>query len=437
MNCTRILLLVQELSAQGSAVLIQAASKRNLLQLWRKNCLQNSRLAPVRSLHRSASLGTANLPDRRDKKHNEESTTKSMVTVEDIFDHAANDGKTKATFQKALELFCQRDVRRRGHVEFIYAAVKKMPEFGVEKDIDVYNKILDVFPKNVFVPRNFFQRVFNYYPRQQECGLHVLDQMENHGVMPNKHTKFLLLQIFGDASHPIRKYQRIMYWFPKFKQIDPYPLPNPLPQDPVDLARLSLQRIAADLDAQVTVYQLPHEEISDFGKPIHHPHIVGIQGPDQQSLLAQHNPDRPLFVEGPFRLWLKKTCVYYYVLRAELLPPEERKEETIDPQRSFFYPLHLDIDLDRFYWDDLDFDIDEVEEGPVFAMCMAGAGDQATLAKWIVGLQETNPILSQTPIVFRLTPGPQELQLNADSEDKEKNEKMSHSDIQMRSLKTS
>lgn len=35
-------------------------------------------------------------------------------------------------------------------------------------------------------------------------------------------------------------------------------------------------------------------------------------------------------------------------------------------------------------------------------MCMAGAHDQATLAKWIQGLQETNPALAQVPVVFRL-----------------------------------
>nr|XP_020647245.1 evolutionarily conserved signaling intermediate in Toll pathway, mitochondrial [Pogona vitticeps] len=432
MNCMRTLLLAQELSSWRSAVPLQAASKRNLLRQWRKNCLQNSRLAPVRSIHQSAELGTAKLPVQRDPKHSKESTTRALEPVENVFERASKDGKTKAAFQKALELFCQQDVRRRGHIEFIYAAVKKMPEFGVQKDINVYNKILDVFPKDVFVPRNFIQRIFNHYPRQQECGVYVLDQMESYGVMPNKQTQFLLLQIFGDASHPIKKYQRMMYWIPKFRQLNPYPVPDPLPEDPVDLARLSLQRIAADLDAKVTVYQLPHEEILDSGKPISHPHIVGIQSPDQQSLLAQHNPERPLFVEGPFRLWLKNTCVYYYVLRAQLLPPEERKEEIIDPQRNFFYPMYLDIDLERFHWDDLEFDIDEVEEAPVFAMCMAGAGDQATLAKWIVGLEETNPILNQTLVVFRLTPGPQELQLNTDSDDEEKNEKTRSSDFEMR-----
>lgn len=43
-----------------------------------------------------------------------------------------------------------------------------------------------------------------------------------------------------------------------------------------------------------------------------------------------------------------------------------------------------------------------VTEGPVFAMCMAGAHDQATLVKWIQGLQETNPTLAQVPVIFRL-----------------------------------
>lgn len=74
--------------------------------------------------------------------------------------------------------------------------------------------------------------------------------------MPNIETKVLLMQIFGEKSHPMRKYERIMYWFPKFKNINPLPVPNQLPEDPVDLARFSLTRIANDLDAKVSVYQV-------------------------------------------------------------------------------------------------------------------------------------------------------------------------------------
>lgn len=76
------------------------------------------------------------------------------------------------------------------------------------------------------------------------------------GIVPNIETKVLLVQIFGEKSHPMRKYQRIMYWFPKFKNINPFPVPKQLPEDPVDLARFSLTRIANDLNAKVSIYQV-------------------------------------------------------------------------------------------------------------------------------------------------------------------------------------
>ncbi|XP_028678637.2 evolutionarily conserved signaling intermediate in Toll pathway, mitochondrial [Erpetoichthys calabaricus] len=350
---------------------------------------------------------------RRDPSQSEESQNKpdkTLISYDNLFERAALDSKNKATFSHVLDVFKNKDIRRRGHVEFIYAALKKMPEFGVEQDLAIYNKLLDVFPKEVFIPRNFIQRMFNHYPRQQECGVQILEQMENYGVLPNVETKVLLIQIFGKKSHPIRKYQRLMYWFPRFKHVNPYPVPRELPQDPVDLARFSLHRIAADLNAKVTVYQMPSSDHNEDGNLVCQPYIVGIQSPDQREVLAKHRPNRPVFVEGPFPLWLKRTCVYYYVLRADPLPPEEKVEEPVDPERNFFYPLELELDYDRDLGDDEDFDVDEVEEGPVYAMCMTDSGDRDTLAKWISGLQETNPILGCTPTVFRLDSGPSEVQ---------------------------
>uniref|UniRef100_A0A3B5L1P2 Evolutionarily conserved signaling intermediate in Toll pathway, mitochondrial n=1 Tax=Xiphophorus couchianus TaxID=32473 RepID=A0A3B5L1P2_9TELE len=347
---------------------------------------------------------------------NDTKKTKSLVTQEDLFEQVAKESKTKATFNQVIDVFTKRDIRRRGHVEFIYAALKKMPEFGVERDLTVYNKLLDVFPKEVFVPRNFIQRMFNHYPRQQECGVQVLEQMESYGIMPNIETKVLLVQIFGEKSHPIRKYQRIMYWFPKFKHVNPFPIPQPLPEDAVDLAVLSLTRIANDLDAKTTVYQLPFTDITESGEEISFPHIVGIQSPNQMELLAKHNPNRPVFVEGPFPLWLKKTCVYYYILRADPTPPEEKEEEVYDPERCFYYPLQLDLDLDRDLGDEENFDVDDLDEGPVFAMCMTSRGDQTTLNQWISGLQQNNPILGRIPTLFRLDAGTRELEGVADTE---------------------
>lgn len=404
--------------ATAKKELVRVAVKCTSSQvLFVTRCTQNVTSCTSKAFHTGTCASTTKpttWTNKNDKS--KDSSSKALVTYDDLFEKASKESKTKATFNKVLDVFCKKDIRRRGHVEFIYTALRKMPEFGVERDIAVYNKILDVFPKEVFVPRNFIQRMFNHYPRQQECGVEVLEQMENYGVMPNNETKVLLIQIFGPKGHPVRKFQRIMYWFPKFKHVNPYPVPDPLPIDPVDLSRICLQRIAADMDAKVTVYQIPSLEVSEDGQVTTQSHIVGIQSPDQQSLLAKHNPDRPVFVEGPFPLWMKTTCVYYYILRADPLPPGEREEEKIDAERNFYYPMELDFDLERDLGDDFEFDVDEVEEGPVFALCMAGTGDQATLAKWVSGLQQVNPVLGRAPVIFCLNSGPHELQTTTESD---------------------
>lgn len=100
---------------------------------------------------------------------------------EDLFRPSGNGEQDKASFLNAVRSFGEHNVRKRGHVDFIYLALRKMPEFGVERDLSVYNLLLDVFPKEVFRPRNAIQRIFVHYPRQQECGVAVLEQMERHG----------------------------------------------------------------------------------------------------------------------------------------------------------------------------------------------------------------------------------------------------------------
>ncbi|XP_032321618.1 evolutionarily conserved signaling intermediate in Toll pathway, mitochondrial isoform X2 [Camelus ferus] len=242
---------------------------------------------------------------------------KALARHEELFRQAPDAAQDKASFVRAVQNFTQHNVHKRGHIDFIYLALRKMREYGVERDLAVYNLLLDIFPKEVFRPRSIIQKIFIHYPRQQECGIAVLEQMENHGVMPNKETEFLLIQIFGRKSYPMLKLVRMKLWFTRFKNINPFPVPRDLPQDPIDLARLALRHMEPNLSARVTIYQMPlPKDATDAADPTE-PHIV-------------------------------------------------------------------------------------VEEGPVFAICMTGAHDQATLAKWIQGLQETNPALAQIPVVFRL-----------------------------------
>lgn len=146
----------------------------------------------IRHFHSSpVCANRSSVPAAKHFSEDKNKKNSSALTHVDLFDHVAGEFKTKATFKKAIDVYVKSDVRRRGHVEFIYAALKKMPEFGVERDLAVYNKLLDVFPKEVFVARNFIQRMFNHYPRQQECGVQLLEQMENYGECSSLSSQFV------------------------------------------------------------------------------------------------------------------------------------------------------------------------------------------------------------------------------------------------------
>ena len=72
---------------------------------------------------------------------------------------------------------------------------------------------------------NVWQRDNFHFPRQQNCALAVLEQMERNGVMLDEDMVALTVKIFGDWTHVVRKAKRQLYWLPKFKNANPYPVP--------------------------------------------------------------------------------------------------------------------------------------------------------------------------------------------------------------------
>lgn len=70
-----------------------------------------------------------------------------------------------------------------------------------------------------------WQRDNMHYPRHQNCGIQILEQMERNGVILDEDFVRLTIKIFGDWTHVVRKAKRQLYWLPKFKNFNPYPIP--------------------------------------------------------------------------------------------------------------------------------------------------------------------------------------------------------------------
>lgn len=168
------------------------------------------------------------------------------------------ENKNKSTYLDMIRIFVNRDnVHRRGHVEFIYAALKNMESFGVHKDLEVYKSLIDVLPKGKFIPTNLIQAEFMHYPKQQQCIVDLLEQMEDNGVMPDYEMEDILLNIFGRRAHPLKKFWRMMYWMPKFKNLSPWPVPDPVPNDVLELAKHAIERISSvDVQSKLSIYEV-------------------------------------------------------------------------------------------------------------------------------------------------------------------------------------
>lgn len=67
----------------------------------------------------------------------------------------------------------------------------------------------------------------------------------------------MLLNVFGKRGFPLRKFWRMMYWMPKFKNLSPWHLPDELPNDTLELAKMAIQRITSvDAEMKINVWQV-------------------------------------------------------------------------------------------------------------------------------------------------------------------------------------
>ncbi|KAI5728670.1 hypothetical protein M8J77_019323 [Diaphorina citri] len=306
------------------------------------------------------------------------------------------DQKNKDSFLEMIDVFIEITRKRSGHVEFIDSALKYMKEFGVHKDLEVYKALINVLPKGKLVPENFLQSEFMHYPKQQNCIINLLEQMEDNGVIPDWETQDILVNIFGERGYPVRKYYRMMYWMPKFRHASPWSLPSPVPSDAFQLAKLAIERImSVDARATVTVY-----DTKDIPEAIDHTWIVSGSSEAQKELIAAHPTDKPIYVEGGFRIWLRDQSIVYYILRADPGPAQEYEQDDPDDLRNLIDPFSIP---DLFVLKKKHPTVHEQADGVILGVAATGTSSQDSLLSWVRALEKDgNPHLGQVPIMFTM-----------------------------------
>ncbi|SPP80243.1 evolutionarily conserved signaling intermediate in Toll pathway, mitochondrial [Drosophila guanche] len=356
------------------------------------------------ALHKHYSADEANRDGKQNPNAKRAGTggSKSLPAVRNVF--ATAQDKTKDTYLTMVEIFGERDVHRRNHVEFIYAALKHMPDFGVENDLEVYKALINVMPKGKFIPTNLFQAEFMHYPKQQQCIIDLLEQMEDFGVMPDYEMEAMLLNVFGNKGHPLRKYWRMMYWMPKFKNLSPWPLPNPVPDDTLEIAKLAVERMCTvDLRSQINVF-----ETKELNDAVDETWIVSGMSPEQSKLLREHSRQKALYIEGPFHIWIRNRRINYFTLRADadaefLAQLDERQLDEDDVSNievPFFGrpPPRRHNQLGKLR------SVHQQDDGTIFAICATGTSTKDSLLSWIRLLEANgNPSIGEVPVLFRFT----------------------------------
>ncbi|XP_047343286.1 evolutionarily conserved signaling intermediate in Toll pathway, mitochondrial [Vespa velutina] len=323
--------------------------------------------------------------------YKEEETKKSNTLMISLFENAKE--KRKETFIDIIRIY-EQEKYKRGQIAFIKLALKYMKDYGINKDIEVYKALLNIFPKGPYIPKNYFNVVFKYYPKHQDTAIDLLQQMEDNNIIPDEEIQDILLNIFGKHGRPLKKLWRMLYWMPKFKNLNPWPVPIPVPTDPKILARIAIQKISS-VDVTTLISEF---ETKDIEESIEDTWIISAMSPIQKDLVAQHfklRKDLPMYVEGPFKIWIANQSVDYFILRSD---PEKSTYEYEDPDdvskiKIPFWKTNKIVEAPTVH---------EQEDGVYFAICATGTSSKDSAVSWIRHLQKNNPVLEKILILIKL-----------------------------------
>ncbi|KAI6652611.1 hypothetical protein LOD99_4396 [Oopsacas minuta] len=243
-----------------------------------------------------------------------------LIASQEILENALTDFKLETELTKARSMqiwtaamttFRTRDRFNTGFMIFIENAMNRMEELNVDLEVEAYNQLLDCFPKDKYVTRTYLDIIFPPPYPAMELSLDILTKMEEKGIRPNDNTFSIVYKGFGRASLPLLKCNRIMYWFDRFENHDPYSMKGDIPYtNPLALFDLTCSRIFQEF------YQPKHLTVFLEDTNSAFKYVYGYESDSIRKSCESFDPvEKDLIIEGPHLMWLQKHKEHYFTVR--------------------------------------------------------------------------------------------------------------------------
>lgn len=284
---------------------------------------------------------------------------------------------------------------RMTYVDFVDESLAKLKELGVDKDINSYKELLRVFPPGKYHPKSRYD-IGLFSAPQQLCGIRILTQMENAGVKPDKEMEVLVERAFSRYSQVWQKVCRMNYWTMKGRNLDPYPIPEKLPENPKELAKIAIERMVDDPRTRMIV-----GDTSSIEGSIDKTWITYSQSPVQSQIIEKLDENSVLFIEDCGLTYVGDNYLGYFALK--VYDDEEFKKTLVKEPPTFNYN-RLKV---KFWGKPIREKLNEMEEEyhidnyRLLAIGMTGTSSNDSLSSWLKMMQQRNPKLAKMNVVFK------------------------------------
>ena len=349
--------------------------------------------------------------------------------MDDVDYHDIQDSNHRVFF-KIVDLWLKEvGPAKRGHRDFITALLNSLHKFNIENEVSAYLRLLDCFPQGKHTGINrvhWFKAAFQDRLGDHALGVQIFRKVFNNAV-PNDQIFNKATDLFGRYSPATRAARSIMFWYPKMTAADPFPVTkSELKQlTPIEIAFKGLRQMNPGLDSHYHNFLVDKSRCSETLKAGQIDSVISVQTDVQIAQLAKHDPDTPVYVEGPYLTYFKTKSIRYFVMRSDpkrvkptaptqILTTKEwwskfyntewtTGQKPVSRGGEDFFPIVDIVDCEIKKTNEIavvESDTKDLE-GTVYAIACTDYKSPEALLTWIRGLVPQNPILSKCSVMMR------------------------------------